>query len=56
MWNRLSPWTCLAPIAATRLELSTPTGRALERDEKAIAEWKRKRWPEIKKKPKNKGS
>jgi transposase len=33
-----------------------PTGRALERNQKAIAEWKRKRWPEIKKKPKNKGS
>jgi hypothetical protein len=24
-----------------------PTGRALERDEQAIAQWKRKRWPEI---------
>jgi transposase len=33
-----------------------PTGRALERDEQAIAEWKRKRWPEIKKKPKNRGA
>jgi transposase len=33
-----------------------PTGRAIERDEQAIAQWKRKRWPEIKKKPKNKGS
>jgi transposase len=33
-----------------------PTGRAIERDEQAIARWKRKRWPEIKKKPKNKGS
>ena len=33
-----------------------PTGRAIERDEQAIALWKRKRWPEIKKKPKNKGS
>jgi transposase len=32
-----------------------PTGRALERDEKAIAQWKRKRWPEIKKKPKKSG-
>jgi transposase len=31
-----------------------PTGRALERDEAAIARWKRKRWPEIKKKPKEK--
>jgi transposase len=33
-----------------------PTGRAIERDEQAIAQWKRQRWPEIKKKPKNKGS
>lgn len=30
-----------------------PTGQALERDEKAIAQWKRKRWTEIKKKRKN---
>jgi transposase len=28
-----------------------PTGRALERDEKAIAQWKKKGWPQIKKKP-----
>jgi transposase len=28
-----------------------PTGRAVERDEKAIARWKRKDWPRIKKKP-----
>lgn len=27
-----------------------PTGRALERDEKAIAQWKRQDWPRIKKK------
>jgi len=26
-----------------------PAGRALERDEKAIRQWKRKRWPELKK-------
>lgn len=32
-----------------------PTGRALERNEEKIQEWKRKRWPEIKKKPKKKG-
>jgi transposase len=32
-----------------------PTGRALERNEQAIAQWKRKRWPEIKKKPKKRG-
>jgi transposase len=28
-----------------------PTARALERDEDAIRRWKRKRWPELKKKP-----
>ena len=32
-----------------------PTGRALERDEEKIHEWKQKRWPEIKKKPKKSG-
>src|SRR6266478_5508921 len=31
-----------------------PTGRALERNEAAIQEWKTKRWPVIKKKPKQK--
>jgi transposase len=32
-----------------------PTGRALERDEEAIHHWRRKTWPDIKKKPKKKG-
>src|ERR1700693_1171271 len=32
-----------------------PSGRALERDEVAIRRWKKERWPEIKKKPKNRG-
>jgi transposase len=32
-----------------------PTGRALERDEATVQDWKKKRWPEIKKKPKKKG-
>jgi transposase len=31
-----------------------PTGRALERDEAKIQEWKKERWPEIRNKPKNK--
>ena len=31
-----------------------PVGRALERNENTIEEWKRKRWPEIKKKLKKK--
>jgi transposase len=33
-----------------------PVGRAIERDEKAIAEWKRKTWPAIKKKPAQKAA
>jgi transposase len=30
-----------------------PAGRALERNESAIRRWKRQRWPELKKTPKN---
>lgn len=33
-----------------------PVGRAVERDEKAIAEWKRTTWPAIKKKPAKKAA
>ena len=33
-----------------------PAGRALERNEPAIDEWKRKTWPAIKKKPKKRGA
>jgi transposase len=32
-----------------------PAGRALERNEEKIRQWKQKRWPEIKKKPKTSG-
>lgn len=31
-----------------------PSGRALERDEEKIRQWKQKRWPELKKRPKTK--
>lgn len=31
-----------------------PTGRAIERDEKAIARWKKERWPALKKTPEHK--
>jgi transposase len=34
-------WSCQRPV-----------GRALERDEEKIRQWKRQRWPEINKKPK----
>ncbi len=33
-----------------------PAGRALERDEEAIRRWKRRRWPVLKKTPRNKGA
>jgi transposase len=33
-----------------------PTGRALERNEEKIRQWKQKRWPETKKKPKRSGA
>ncbi|HEY6340617.1 MAG TPA: winged helix-turn-helix domain-containing protein [Bryobacteraceae bacterium] len=33
-----------------------PVGRALERNEAVIDDWKRKRWPEIKKKLKNRAA
>jgi transposase len=33
-----------------------PVGRALERNEAAITEWKKKTWPRIKKKPAQKGA
>jgi transposase len=33
-----------------------PTGRALERDEAKIQQWKRERWPELKKRPKKKAA
>lgn len=37
-------WSCQRPV-----------GRALERDEAAIRRWKKVRWPELKKTPKNRG-
>jgi len=33
-----------------------PSGRALERDEAKIQQWKRERWPELKKTPKKKAA
>jgi len=33
-----------------------PAGRALERDEQAIAHWKKVRWPEVKKTPRKSGA
>jgi transposase len=38
-------WSCQRPV-----------GRALERHEPAIRHWKKVTWPDIKKKPKNRGA
>ena len=37
-------------LAKLRWSCQRPVGRALERNETAIARWKKRRWPEIKKK------
>ena len=38
-------WSCQRPV-----------GRALQRDEPVIERWKKRRWPELKKKPSTKGA
>ena len=38
-------------LKALGWSVQRPTGRAIERDEEAIARWKKYRWPAIKKKP-----
>ena len=50
----LPSFASLADSAAAGMELPAAGGRALERDETKIRGWKRKRWPEIKKKRENK--
>lgn len=42
-------------LRAMGFSCQRPVGRAVERDEEAVEEWKRKRWPAIKKKPAGKG-
>ena len=43
-------------LRALNWSVQRPVGRALERDEDAIREWKSQRWPTIKKKPVRKGA
>lgn len=45
-------WHVLANLG---FSCQRPVGRALERDESAIQQWKRKRWPTLKKTPKRAG-
>lgn len=42
-------------LRAMGFSCQRPVGRAVERDEKAVQEWKRKRWPAIRRKPAGKG-
>lgn len=43
-------------LRAMNWSVQRPTGRALERDEEAIRQWKQQRWPALKKKPKKKAA
>ncbi len=43
-------------LRAMKWSPQRPVGRALERNEEKIAEWKRKTWPDVKKKPARKAA
>jgi transposase len=51
-YSTVHAWRVLRTLGWTP---QRPAGRALERDEAAIRRWKRERWPELKKTPKNAG-
>lgn len=51
-YSTVHAWRLLRSLGWTP---QRPAGRALERDEAAIRRWKRERWPELKKTPKNAG-
>jgi transposase len=49
-YSTVHAWRILRALGWTP---QRPAGRALERDETAIRRWKRVRWPQLKKTPKN---
>jgi len=49
-YTTVHAWRILRQL---RWSCQRPVGRALERDEVAIRRWKKERWPELKKKPKD---
>ena len=51
-YSTVHAWRLLRALGWTP---QRPAGRALERNESAIKRWKRQRWPELKKTPKNEG-
>lgn len=50
-FSSVQAWRILRQLGWTP---QRPAGRALERDEEKIRRWKRRRWPQIKKKPEKK--
>ncbi len=48
LYSTVHVWRLLRELGFSN---QRPIGRAIERDEEAIAEWKAKRWPALKKKP-----
>ncbi len=51
-YSTVHAWRVLRSLGWTP---QRPAGRALERNEAAIEQWKRQRWPELKKTPKDGG-
>jgi transposase len=51
-YSTVHAWRLLRALGWTP---QRPAGRALERDEEVIEKWKRQRWPELKKTPKDGG-
>jgi len=51
-YSTVHTWRLLRALGWTP---QRPAGRALERNESAIRSWKRQRWPELKKTPKDEG-
>lgn len=51
-YSTVHAWRLLRALGWTP---QRPAGRALERNQAAIARWKRERWPELKKTPKSGG-
>ncbi len=51
-YSTVHAWRVLRALGWTP---QRPAGRALERNEAAIRRWKRQRWPELKKTPKDRG-
>ena len=55
-YRRLTAFASLSMAVSVRelgFSCQRPTGRAIQRNEPAIREWKQRQWPALKKTPKN---